>query len=248
VSVELPVEQHGVDVDELLGLRQQSIHDAGERVRGRVLGFPAGAFLYGFDPENDRDVIADEGDRRILEPVADLLPAALAVGLPVAFVVRRMYPRDLDLTRIPAAIPPGLAYFLVFAKELVLANVEVAYRVLSPSMPIDPEMLEIPLRVESDMGVTTIANSITMTPGTLTMDYDEERNALYVHAIYCEDPADLVDPIRSWEDYALQIFDEPATPDTPAPEPYVYDPDAGGADDGTATETTVDDGGAPDGG
>jgi len=172
----------------------------------------------------------------------------LAVGLPVAFVVRRMYPRDLDLTRIPAAIPPGLAYFLVFAKELVLANVEVAYRVLSPSMPIDPEMLEIPLRVESDMGVTTIANSITMTPGTLTMDYDEERNALYVHAIYCEDPADLVDPIRSWEDYALQIFDEPATPDTPAPEPYVYDPDAGGADDGTATETTVDDGGAPDGG
>jgi len=172
----------------------------------------------------------------------------LAVGLPVAFVVRRMYPRDLDLTRIPAAIPPGLAYFLVFAKELVVANVEVAYRVLSPSMPIDPEMLEIPLRVESDMGVTTIANSITMTPGTLTMDYDEERNALYVHAIYCEDPADLVDPIRSWEDYALQIFDEPATPDTPAPEPYVYDPDAGGADDGTATETTVDDGGAPDGG
>ncbi len=171
----------------------------------------------------------------------------LAVGLPVAFVLRRMYPQDLDLTRIPTAIPPAVAYFTVFVRELVLANLEVAYRVLSPSMPIDPEMLEIPLRVESDMAITTIANSITMTPGTLTMDYDEERNALYVHAIYCDDPADLVDPIRTWEDYALQIFDETATPDTPAPDPHVYDPDAGGGSE-TANGNTVDDGGSADGG
>ncbi len=167
----------------------------------------------------------------------------LAVGLPVAFLVRRMYPSEFDLGRFPEAIPPILAYLVAFVTELVVANLEVAYRVLWPSMPIDPEVIEVPLRVESDAGITTIANSITMTPGTLTMDYDEERNALYVHAIYCDDPDTLVDPIRTWEDYALRIFDESATPDTPAPAPHVYD-----AADETANENTVEDGGAADGG
>lgn len=167
----------------------------------------------------------------------------LAVGLPVAFVARRMYPSEFDLGRVPGAIPPAMAYLFAFVSELLVANLDVAYRVLSPSMPIDPEVIEVPLRVESDAGITTIANSITMTPGTLTMDYDEERNALYVHAINCDDPADLVDPIRTWEDYALRIFDESATPDTPAQAPHVYDPR-----DETANENPVEDGGATDGG
>jgi len=149
----------------------------------------------------------------------------LAVGLPIAYIFRRMYTPEVELGALPRAIPPAVAYIATFVVELVTANLEVAYRVLSPSMPIDPEVIELPLRVESDIAVTTIANSITMTPGTLTMDYDAERNALYIHAVYCEDPEAIAAPIREWEDYALRIFRESATPDTPADPPRVYDPD-----------------------
>jgi len=160
-----------------------------------------------------------------VEDAAGEFLIGLAVGLPIAFVLRRMYAPEIDLGGVPRAIPPAVAYVTAFLVELITANLEVAYRVLSPSMPIDPEVIELPLRVESDVAITTIANSITMTPGTLTMDYDEDRNALYVHAIYCEDPADLAAPIRAWEDYALRMFDESAAPGTDAEPARVYDPD-----------------------
>jgi multicomponent Na+:H+ antiporter subunit E len=179
----------------------------------------------------------------------------LGVGLPVAFVLRRMYRSQVDLRPLPRVIPPALAYVGAFVVELISANFEVAYRVLSPRMPIDPEVVELPLRVESDLGITAIANSITMTPGTLTMDYDENRNTLYVHAIYCDDPEDIVAPIRTWEDYALRIFDEPRDPDDVARNPHVYDPDADreadtadeAADVETAGSKAIHEGGDADG-
>ncbi|MFW5903376.1 MAG: Na+/H+ antiporter subunit E, partial [Halolamina sp.] len=119
------------------------------------------------------------------------------------------------------AVPAAVVYVVLFVKEVVIANLDVAYRVLSPAMPIRPAVIRLPLRVEKDIAITTIANSITLTPGTLTMDYDEDRNALYVHSLYCEDPEDVTAPIRAWEDYALRIFDEDADPSTPAREPVV---------------------------
>ena len=141
----------------------------------------------------------------------------LAVGLPVAFTFRRFYLPTVDLGARFRAFPYAVVYVAVFLSELVTANFDVAYRVLAPSMPIDPDVVEIPLRVETDVAITTIANSITLTPGTLTMDYDDERNALYVHAITGQDRAAVVDPIRTWEDYALRIFDEERDPSDPVP-------------------------------
>jgi multicomponent Na+:H+ antiporter subunit E len=141
----------------------------------------------------------------------------LLVGLPVAFVFRRFYLPEIALADRARGLPYAAVYLTAFVRELVTANVEVAYRVLAPSMPIEPAVIEIPLRVESDLAITTIANSITLTPGTLTMDYDETRNALNVHAIDGRDPAGVVEPIRAWEDYALRIFDEGRDPGDPVP-------------------------------
>jgi len=141
----------------------------------------------------------------------------LGIGLPVAFVFRRFYLPRLDLGARLRGLPYVVVYLLAFLWELLTANLDVAYRVLAPSMPIDPDVVVVPLRVESDLAITTIANSITLTPGTLTMDYDDERNALYVHAIDGRDPGSVVDPIRTWEDYALRIFDEDRAPGDPVP-------------------------------
>ncbi len=153
------------------------------------------------------------------EPSAVLgeLLIGLAVGMPIAFVFRGFYTETVPAGEIVRSVPWIAVYAGLFLRELLTANVDVARRVLAPSMPIEPRVIEIPLRVETDLAVTTIANSISLTPGTLTMDYDDDRNSLYVHAIAGADRESIVAPIRRWEDYALRIFDEDLGPDAPVP-------------------------------
>ena len=148
----------------------------------------------------------------------------LAVGLPVAYVFRRLYSEEIDVRQTLTSVPYILLYVLVFLKEVVIANLDVAYRVLVPGQ-LEPQVILVPLRVETALGVTTIANSITITPGTVTLDHDPDENALYVHMIDGRDPEAVVEPIRQWERYALRIFDERRSPDDPAPEITVHPPD-----------------------
>jgi len=172
----------------------------------------------------------------------------LGVGMPVAYAFRRFYLPEVALGERLRGAPWVGVYLANFGWELLTANVDVAYRVLAPSMPIEPDVVELPLRVETDLAITTIANSITLTPGTLTMDYDDERNALYVHAIDGRDHESIVDPIRSWEDYALRIFDEERDPGDPVPDPdRVASSDAGEGSAITPTDQPDEAGGESDG-
>jgi multicomponent Na+:H+ antiporter subunit E len=141
----------------------------------------------------------------------------LAVGMPLSYLLRGFYRPRVSIRGSVRSAWAAIAYLALFTKELLTANVDVARRVLSPSMPIEPAVIELPLRVETDLAITTIANSITLTPGTLTMDYDEEANLLYIHAITGEDREAIVKPIRRWEDRALEMFAEDGTPDDPVP-------------------------------
>ncbi len=153
---------------------------------------------------------------------ATLLPeflTGLAFGLPLAFFLRGFYTPRVTLGHDLRAPFYAVLYVFVFLKELSTANLDVAYRVLAPSMPIDPDVVAVPLRVETDLAVTTIANSISLTPGTLTMDHDHETNVLYVHAIDGSDRDAILSTVRTWEDYALVVFDEEGHPEDPTPEP-----------------------------
>lgn len=151
------------------------------------------------------------------ERLAEEFLIGLTVGVSLAWVVRRFYAPNLPLSRSLRVAPYAALYLLVFLKDLVIANLSVARIVLSPSLPIEPAVVEVPLRVRTDAGITTIANSITLTPGTLTMDYDSDHNSLYVHSLAAPDRESIVDPIRTWEDYALVIFDEDLKPGDPVP-------------------------------
>lgn len=149
--------------------------------------------------------------------VAEELVIGLGVGLPLAYVGRRFYRPVTGLDASLRPVPYAAMYLATFVWELLTANVDVAYRVLAPSMPIDPAVMEVPLRIESDLAITTLANSITLTPGTLTMDYDPDRNALYVHSIDGTDRDAILEPIRRWEDYLLVVFEERLKPGDPVP-------------------------------
>ena len=82
----------------------------------------------------------------------------------------------------PKRIAYLLAYIPIFLWDIIKANLDVAYRVLSPSMPIKPGIVEIHTDLKSDIAKLGLANSITLTPGTLTMDVDGDR--MFIHWIY----------------------------------------------------------------
>ncbi len=72
-----------------------------------------------------------------------------------------------------------LNYFIVFLIELVKSNLDVAMRVINPRMPIKPGIVKIQTRLENPVAKMILANSITLTPGTLTVDLIDQD--LYIH-------------------------------------------------------------------
>ncbi|MBQ5777346.1 MAG: Na+/H+ antiporter subunit E [Oscillospiraceae bacterium] len=80
----------------------------------------------------------------------------------------------------------GLYYCTIgFIWELIKANVDVACRALSPRLPIDPGIVKIETDLKSEYALSALANSITLTPGTITLDIVEEngKNFFYIHWI-----------------------------------------------------------------
>jgi len=75
-----------------------------------------------------------------------------------------------------------IAYiFGPFFVGMAKANIDVAYRVITGK--INPGIVKISPDLKTDLGITMLANSITLTPGTLSVDIDEEKNDLYIHWI-----------------------------------------------------------------
>lgn len=79
----------------------------------------------------------------------------------------------------------GLA--LLFLYELALSGYRVARLVLTPRMDLKPGIFAYPLKVDRDFEITLLANLITLTPGTLSVDVSDDRKTLFVHAIDCSD-------------------------------------------------------------
>lgn len=77
----------------------------------------------------------------------------------------------------------ALVYLFVLGAYVVKANVEVAYRVLHPAMPIRPGIVKIRTRLQRPCSRTVLCNSITLTPGTLTVDIRDD-GTMMVHCIY----------------------------------------------------------------
>jgi len=97
-----------------------------------------------------------------------------------------------------------IAYIPWLLYQIVTANLHVAYLALSPGMPIDPQIIRFKSKLESDISFVTLANSITLTPGTVTMEiYDGE---FVVHALSRKVADDL--NTGEMEDKVAHIFME----------------------------------------
>ena len=78
-------------------------------------------------------------------------------------------------------------YIPIFVWECFKANIDVAWRVIHPDIPIKPGIVKLKTTLKSETGLTFLANSITLTPGTLSVDIDQKNGFLYVHWIDVKD-------------------------------------------------------------
>jgi multicomponent Na+:H+ antiporter subunit E len=90
-----------------------------------------------------------------------------------------------------------LRLIALFIKELVLSALQVAWLVVQPKLRLRPGFIAYPLTVTSDVQITLLANLITLTPGTLSVDVSEDRKTLFIHAIDIPDREALVGRIAA---------------------------------------------------
>lgn len=107
----------------------------------------------------------------------------LALGLVIAGLLREQTVGDKVVVRLWGL----LTLTLLFFKELILSAWKVARLVTSPTMDLQPGIFAYPLKVNRDFEITLLANLITLTPGTLSVDVSADRRLLFVHAIDCSD-------------------------------------------------------------
>ena len=97
-----------------------------------------------------------------------------------------------------------IAYIPWLIEQIILANIHVAALALNPKMPIDPKIITFKTKLESDVSWVTMANSITLTPGTITVDIKE--GVFYVHALSKKVAHDLL--TGEMEDRVAHIYME----------------------------------------
>lgn len=112
-------------------------------------------------------------------------PDVALVGLLVAGVITWIFADGMSFLSGYRFTPRAtLGYFWFFLKELVKANVAMAKLVLTPALPLNPAIVKVRTRLTHPVGRLLLANSITLTPGTLTVETKGEW--LYVHWVVAE--------------------------------------------------------------
>ncbi|WP_444685095.1 Na+/H+ antiporter subunit E [Alkalicoccus luteus] len=124
------------------------------------------------------------------------------VGLGMLFFLRRFLRFDFYFRRVYAF----MKLLLLFAYKLVEANWDLVKIILRPKMDITPGIIAVPTVLKTDWEKTLLANLISLTPGTLTMDFSEDGNTLFIHAINVPDKEQAIREIHeSFEKAILEV-------------------------------------------
>ena len=111
-----------------------------------------------------------------------VMAAGVIASLIVALLFHEILPKEHHVFISPVRLFWLLVYLPVFFYYVMKANLDVVYRAIHPQMPIKPGIVKIKTNLKTESGITALANSITLTPGTLTVDLTDD-GFLYVHWI-----------------------------------------------------------------
>ena len=131
-----------------------------------------------------------------------LLGAILALALPLFTV--RFWP-DRPRLRKPLML---LRYIAVLFWDIILANLTVSRLILGPTARLRPAFIRLPLELRNEFAIVVLANTVSLTPGTVSSDLSPDRRTLLIHALDEKDPAQAIARIKQRYEKPLQeIFE-----------------------------------------
>lgn len=115
------------------------------------------------------------------------LPSLLVgflIGYLVIFVLQPLFGQSKYCSKLR----DGIVLVLFFIYELIVSSLQVVWDVITPVQKSKPAIVAVPLDAASDAEITVLANLVSLTPGSLSIDISEDRTHLLVHAMFVDDP------------------------------------------------------------
>ena len=127
-------------------------------------------------------------------------------GFVLSFFIISLIGSSQGQNKYVRLVPRIISFVFFFNYELIKANLQVAYEVMTPGLRVSPGIIRVPLDVETDFEISLLANLITLTPGTLSLDVSKDNKVLYVHTMYVDDKEEFIFSIKNgFEKRILQI-------------------------------------------
>lgn len=128
----------------------------------------------------------------------------LLLGWAIPLLTRSFWPQRAVI-RHPGVL---LRFAAVVLADIVLANLAVAGRILAGQARLQPAFVEVPLDLTGELAISLLANTICLTPGTVSARLSEDRRVLLVHALHAPDPQAVRDTIKSrYEAPLKEVFE-----------------------------------------
>ncbi len=104
-------------------------------------------------------------------------------------------------------VPKTAGFVLYFLYEMIVANIQVAYDVITPKYFFKPGIIRYPLNARTDFEINLLATIISLTPGTLILDISNDKSALYIHVMYLKDKDKFIAQLKNgFERRLLEII------------------------------------------
>ncbi len=128
-------------------------------------------------------------------------------GFLIGFFILWIMNREETDRRYFYRVPRTIGFFFFFLYEMIIANIQVAYDVITPKYFFKPGIVRYPLEANSDLEINLLSTMISMTPGTLILDISEDKKSLYIHVMYLKDKDAFIMQIKNgFERRLLEIL------------------------------------------
>lgn len=118
------------------------------------------------------------------------------------FILWVMNRQDAD-RRYFNKVPKTIGFIFYFLYEMIAANVQVAYDVITPNYFFKPGIIRYPLEATTDIEINLLSTMISMTPGTLILDISEDKKSLFIHVMYLKDREHFIAQIKKGFEHKL---------------------------------------------
>lgn len=126
----------------------------------------------------------------------ELVFSNFVFGFVLSYMTLWLVTADNEQKRYFSRVPAIISFVFFFFYEMLRANFQVAYDVITPKFFMKPGIVQYPMDAKTDLEITFLTNLISLTPGTLILDVSDDKKVVYIHVMYLEDKDAFIQQIK----------------------------------------------------